>query len=74
MSVIPVFSIDNGRALKVLEDDLVAALYVQRSLEERLLSYEPQASAPSELRKQYAKSKVNVQEIELKIRRIRHSF
>jgi len=74
LPVIPAFLVANDQNLKDLEDRLVASLYVQRSLEECLLCYEPQVSAPPELRVRYMECKVCVQEIELKIRRIRYSF
>jgi hypothetical protein len=72
--VAPVFPLLSERLIKDLESDLVAAMYAQRSLEEKLLSCETQASAPTDLRKQFFESKRLVQGIELKIRRVRHSF
>jgi hypothetical protein len=72
--VAPVFPLVSEHGIKDLESELVAALYTQRSLEEQLLFYETQASAPADLRKQFFESKRLVQDIELKIRRVRHSF
>jgi hypothetical protein len=74
LPIAPVFPLLSERTIKELESELVAALYAQRSVEDRLLSCEPQTSAPAELQKQLVESKRCVHGIELKIRRLRHSF
>jgi hypothetical protein len=63
-----------AKAIKILEDEFVDALYAQRAYEMRILAYRPQASAPAELRKSLLSSTLAVRAIELKIRRLRHSF
>lgn len=57
-----------------LEEELVAALYKRRQLEEEILVYEPQSSAPSHLIESFIQSKLFVQDLESKIRMIRYSF
>jgi len=57
-----------------LEEELVKAIYDQRSLEEQIAPYEPQSSAPSWLIQLFIDSKKRVQSIEMEIRRLRYSF
>jgi len=64
----------NYQKIEDLEEELVSALYAQRSLEEQIESYEPQGSAPSMLIQSFIDSKKNVQSIEMEIRRLRYSF
>ena len=58
----------------ILEEELVTAIYEQRSWEEEILSFVPQSSAPPHLIQSFTESKIRVQEIERKIRQLRYSF
>ena len=58
----------------ILEEDLVAAIYEQRTWEQEIMSFVPQSSAPSQLIQSFTESKVRVQDIERKIRQLRYSF
>ena len=64
----------NYQKIEDLEEELVKAIYAQRSLEEQITSYQPQSSAPSALIQSFIESKKEVQSIEMKIRRLRYSF
>ena len=64
----------NYQKIEDLEEDLVRALYVQRSLEEQIESYNPQSSAPSVLIQSFIDSKKKTQAIEMEIRHLRYSF
>jgi hypothetical protein len=57
-----------------LEEELVTALYEQRSLERRIMDYSPQTSAPSELKDSFCRARVNVNKIEGKIRLLKYAF
>ena len=57
-----------------LEEQLVAALYQQRHWEEQIMTFSPQSSAPSDIIQSFNKSKLLVQDLESKIRLIRHAF
>jgi hypothetical protein len=69
--VAPLF---DARSLSDFERELVDALYEQRYYEKRILSYEPQSSAPSELVTAFTASKLKVMRIECDIRRRRHGY
>jgi hypothetical protein len=62
------------QTINVLEEELVSALYKRRQLEEEILVFVPQSSAPSDLIKSFIQSKLAVQDLESKIRMIRYSF
>lgn len=64
----------NPNLLKDLEDDLVAAIYEQRRQEEELAAYRPASKAPAELRERFFASKRAVQDLEIRIRRVRHAY
>ena len=64
----------NYQKIEDLEEDLVRALYAQRSLEEQIESYNPQSSAPSVLIQSFIDSKKKTQAIEMEIRHLRYSF
>ena len=64
----------NYQKIEDLEEELVSALYAQRSLEEQIEPYKPQGSAPSWLIQSFIDSKKRVQSIEMEIRRLRYSF
>ena len=57
-----------------LEEELVKAIYYQRSIEEQIAPYQPQRSAPSMLIQSFIDSKKRVQSIEMEIRQLRYSF
>jgi len=57
-----------------LEEELVVALYKRRQLEEEILVYVPQSSAPSHLIESFIQSQLIFQDLERKIRMIRHSY
>ena len=48
--------------IKAMEEELVSALYKRRQLEEEILAFEPQSSAPSSLIKAFIQSKLSVQD------------
>jgi hypothetical protein len=62
------------QTIEELEEELVAALYQQRHWEEQIMTFSPQSSAPSAVIQFFNQSKLKVQEIELKLRQVRHSF
>ena len=64
----------NYQKIEDLEEELVGALYAQRSLEEQIESYNPQSSAPGVLIQSFIDSKKKTQAIEMEIRRLRYSF
>ena len=64
----------NYQKIEDLEEELVRALYAQRSLEEQIEPYKPQGSAPSWLIQSFIDSKKKVQAIEIEIRQLRYSF
>ena len=64
----------NYQKIEDLEEELVKALYAQRSLEEQITPYQPQSSVPSALIQSFIESKKEVQSIEIEIRRLRYSF
>ena len=70
-NVRPIFTSIN---IKDLEKELVAALYEQRSYERQILQYSPESSAPHDLRDAFFAARVRVNQIEKKIRLLRHSF
>jgi hypothetical protein len=72
MQVLPLFLASN--AVDELEGELITALYEQRSLEHEIMKYEPQTSAPQELRSAFCSARVKVNRIELRIRMMKHSF
>lgn len=59
--------------LEDLEEELVAALYEQRSLEFQIMEYTPQDSAPQDLRESFRGARVRVNQLEAKIRYLKHS-
>lgn len=61
-------------AIEDLEEELVSALYEQRSLEYKILQYQPQTSAPQELIDLFCSAKVKVNQIETKIRMLKYAF
>ena len=58
----------------ILEEDLVEAIYEQRTWEQEIMSFAPQSSAPSHIIQSFTESKIRVQGIERKIRQLRYSF
>ena len=60
--------------LEDLEAELISRLYALRDHERQILAYSPQTSAPAELREAYRSAKLDVQQLEVMIRRIRHGF
>lgn len=62
------------QTIEALEEELVSAIYERRQLEEEILVYTPQSSAPSHIVKAFIQSKLSVQDLESKIRMIRYSF
>ncbi len=60
--------------IKDLEEQLVYALYEQRSHEQEILQYSPESSAPKELRDAFCASRVKVNKIEKEIRLLKYSF
>jgi hypothetical protein len=62
------------QTIEALEEQLVAALYQQRHWEQEIMSFNPQSDAPAHIVQSFTQSKLKVQEIELKIRQVRHSF
>ena len=56
------------------EEELVDAIYQQREWEQQIMSFNPQSDAPAHVVQSFTKSKLRVQEIELKLRQVRHSF
>ena len=62
------------QSIKELEEQLVAALYQQRHWEEQIMTFSPQSSAPSNFIQSFTQSKLLVQDLERRIRLIRHSF
>jgi len=57
-----------------LEEELVTALYEQRSLERRIMEYSPQTSAPSVLKDSFCAARVRVNQIEMQIRMHKYKF
>jgi hypothetical protein len=57
-----------------LEEELVTALYEQRSLERRIMEYSPQTSAPCELKDSFCRARVRVNQIEMQIRMQKYKF
>ena len=62
------------QTIEALEVELVEAIYQQRSWEQEIMSFNPQSDAPAHVVQSFIKSKLRVQEIELKLRQVRHSF
>ena len=62
------------QTIEELEEELVAAIYQQRDWEQKIMSFNPQSDAPSHIVLSFTQSKLRVQEIELKLRQVRHSF
>lgn len=62
------------QTIGALEEELVAAIYQQREWEQEIMSFNPQSDAPSYIVQSFTQSKLRVQEIELKLRQVRHSF
>ena len=63
-----------SQTIEVLEEELVAAIYQQREWEQEIMSFNPQSDAPVHVVQSFIQSKLKVQEIELKLRQVRHSF
>ena len=63
-----------SQTIEALEEELVAAIYQQREWEQEIMSFNPQSDAPPGMVQSFTLSKLRVQEIELKIRQVRHSF
>jgi hypothetical protein len=57
-----------------LEEELITALYRQREYESDILAYSPQSTAPPELVSKYFQSKIRVQGIQGRIRRLKYDF
>lgn len=70
--VLPLFNTYD--LLDGLERDLIQTLYQQRSLEYQILQYAPETSAPCELREAFCNARVKVNDIECKIRMLKHDF
>jgi hypothetical protein len=62
------------QSIEALEEELVAAIYQQREWEQEIMSFNPQSDAPSHIVQSFTQSKLKVQELELKLRQVRHSF
>ncbi len=62
------------QTIEALEEELVAAIYQQRDWEQEIMSFNPQSDAPAGIIQSFIQSKLKVQEIELKLRQVRHSF
>ena len=62
------------QSIEALEEELVAAIYQQREWEQEIMSFNPQSDAPVDVVQSFIQSKLKVQEIELKLRQVRHSF
>ena len=62
------------QSIEGLEEELVAAIYQQREWEQEIMSFNPQSDAPSHIVQSFTQSKLKVQELEFKIRQVRHSF
>ena len=62
------------QTIEALEEELVDAIYQQREWEQQIMSFNPQSDAPAHVVQSFTKSKLRVQEIELKLRQVRHSF
>lgn len=63
-----------SHALADLDQDLVDALYEQRSLEYQILQYDPQASAPQHLKDAFCAARVRVNKTESRIRNLKYGF
>ena len=63
-----------GISIKDLEEELVAAIYEQRHWEQEILCFSPQSKAPAHVIQSFNASKLKVQEIELKLRKLPHFF
>ena len=63
-----------SQTIEALEEELVAAIYQQREWEQEIMSFNPQSDAPVHFVQSFIQSKLKVQELELKIRQVRHSF
>ncbi len=64
----------NYQKIEDLEEELVKAIYAQRSFEEQISLFRPQRLAPSMLIQSFIDSKKRVQAIEMEIRGLRYSF
>ena len=62
------------QTIEGLEEELVEAIYQQREWEQQIMSFNPQSDAPAHIVQSFTQSKLKVQELELKIRQVRHSF
>ena len=62
------------QTIEELEEKLIAAIYQQREWEQKIMSFKPQSDAPAHIVQSFNLSKLKVQEIELKLRQVRHSF
>lgn len=62
------------QGLEALEGELVDALYQQRLWEDKILLFSPQLLAHTHVIQSFNKIKLLVQDIETRIRMIRHSF
>ncbi len=62
------------QTIQALEEQLIAALYQQRHWEEQIMTFSPPSSAPSDIIQSFNQSKLLVQDLERRIRMIRHSF
>ena len=62
------------QSIEALEAELIAAIYQQREWEQQIMSFNPQSDAPSHIVQSFTQSKLKVQELELKLRQVRHSF
>jgi hypothetical protein len=62
------------QSIEALEEELISAIYQQREWEQQIMSFNPQSDAPAQIVQSFTQSKLRVQEIELKLRQVRHSF
>jgi hypothetical protein len=60
--------------LEDLEQELIQQLYVLRDLEEQILACTPQTRAPAALREIYREARVRLNQLEVRIRQLRHGF
>ena len=64
----------NRKSIQALEEQLIAALYQQRQWEEEIMLFSPELSAPTDIIQSFNQSKLLVQDLERRIRMIRHCF
>jgi hypothetical protein len=62
------------QTIEQLEEKLIAAIYQQRDWEQKIMSFKPQSDAPAHVVQSFNLSKLRVQEIELRLRKLRYLF